>query len=741
MLSDWEAIVMKIQQREIDIKKTNFPATTNLDEVYALIERVTNKTYADAVLLELYEGDGFDAFEVSDKEGKILIRGTSGVALASAFNTYLKERCGYSIGILTTSGKLPATPPAVGETITKKSKFLYRYFFNYCTFSYTYSFDVWEDWEKTIDYLLLSGYNLILNPIGFETIWRETLLKLDYTEKEIQNYLCGPAFYAWQWMMNMTGWAGGVPLWWYEARKELAGKFNLRVQAFGATTMSAGYAGMVPADFAEHFPDAKLIEQGKWCGFIRPAILMPEDPIFDRVASIFYAESKKIAGADKIHYYSVDPFHEGGRTGGIDLSDYSARVYKKMTEIDEQAVWVFQGWTGSPKGEMLRAIPMGRAIVTALSARADFEGELYSGVPWLYCAVFCFGGQYNYQGNAEGILLGPHKCLERDDANLIGMGYMPEGVNCNEIIYEILAYNVFSEKTDLESFVAYYLKTRYGVCSDKLVNVWVRLCREVLNGELDISGESAICARPTLSTSRTSSWSKKPNPFVDQTVFVDYISTMLEYYDELKDNPAYKKDLMEAARQALSNLSWFFANRIQTAYNEKNLEALSFYGKEMLDLIDLQESVVGTDADMMVGKWLEKAKRLGKTPAEKAYFEWNARVQITLWADREGAAQLRDYAAREWQGMLSDFCRPRWESFISRLEISLLTDTPLAEIHHYDEELAFVYRKKEYSTEPSGDLGEAARNALNKLLTTKVVHQMMTEKQADFEANVANDLG
>ena len=732
---------MKVHERDIGIKKMNFPATTDLLEVYSLIERVTNKTYAEAVLLELYEGDGFDAFEVCDKDGKILIRGTSGVALASGFNAYLKERCGYSIGVLSTSGTLPATPPAVGETITKKSKFLYRYFFNYCTFSYTYSFDVWEDWEKTIDYLLLSGYNMILNPIGFETIWRETLLKLDYTEKEIQNYLCGPAFYAWQWMMNMTGWAGGVPLWWYEARKELAGKFNLRVQAFGATTMSAGYAGMVPADFAEHFPDAKLIEQGKWCGFVRPAILMPEDPIFDRVASIFYAESKKIAGADKIHYYSVDPFHEGGRTGGIDLADYSARVYKKMTEIDEQAVWVFQGWTGSPKGEMLRAIPMGRAIVTALSARADFEGELYSGVPWLYCAVFCFGGQYNYQGNAEGILLGPHKCLAREDANIIGMGYMPEGVNCNEIIYEILAYNAFSEKTDLESFVAYYLNTRYGICSDKLVKVWVRLCRDVLNGEVDISGESAICARPTLSTSRTSSWSKKPNPFVDQTVFVDYISTMLEYYDELKDNPAYKKDLMEAARQALSNLSWFFTNRIQTAYNEKNLEALSFYGKEMLDLIDLQESVVGTDADMMVGKWLEKAKRLGKTPAEKAYFEWNARVQITLWADREGAAQLRDYAAREWQGMLSDFCRPRWESFISRLEISLLTDTPLAEIHHYDEELAFVYRKKAYPTEPSGDLGEAARNALNKLLTTKVVHQLMTEKQADFEANVANDVG
>jgi len=736
-----EGFLMKTQQRDVAIKRENMPASTDLGEVYALIGRVTNPTYADAVCLELVEGDGFDAFEVCDKEGKILIRATSGVALASGFNAYLKERCGFSIGVLSTSGTLPEVPPTVGEPIVRKSEFLYRYFFNYCTFSYTYAFDTWEDWEKTLDYLLLSGYNMILNPIGLESVWRETLRGIGYPEEDIQNYLCGPAFYAWQWMMNMTGWAGGLPDWWYEERKELAGKINLRMQAFGASTMMAGYAGMVPADFLAHFPEAKLADQGKWVGFPRPAILMPEDPLFDRIASLFYAESKKIAGAENVHYYSADPFHEGGRTQGIDLADYSSRVYQKMTEIDEKAVWVFQGWTASPKPDMLRPIPMGRAIVTALSAKADFEGELYCGVPWIYCAVFCFGGQYNYQGNAEGILKGPFTCLDREDANIIGMGYMPEGVNCNEIIYEILAYNAFGKKSTLEDFLPYYIKTRYGVCDDKLVAVWTRLCREVLDGEQIVSGESALCARPTLTTDHTSRWSKRPNPFVDQSVFVDYISVMLEHYDALKDNPAYRKDLMEAARQALSNLSWFFANRIQTAYREGNVDALSRFGKEMLTLIDLQEAVVGTDADMLLGKWLEKAKRLGKTPAEKAYFEWNARVQITLWADREGAVELRDYAAREWQGLLSDFYRPRWESFISRLEISLLTGKPLAEIRHYDEELPFVYRKKEYPTVPTGDLRVAVTAALEKVRGTKIVHQIETEKQADFETNVLNTQG
>ena len=51
----------------------------------------------------------------------------------------------------------------------------------------------------------------------------------------------------------------------------------------------------------------------------RPALLMPEDPLFDRIADAFYAELKSIDGAEYMHYYSADPFHEGGITTGMPL--------------------------------------------------------------------------------------------------------------------------------------------------------------------------------------------------------------------------------------------------------------------------------------------------------------------------------------------------------------------------------------------------------------------------------------
>ena len=154
------------------------PVTASVDAVYGLIERVADKSYADGIILTLSEDDGFGYYEVDSYVGKVRITASDVSGLCAGFNAYLKEVCSYSVGALSVSGTLPDTPPLPEEKISRKSRFLYRYFYNYCTFSYSYAFDDWSDWEKTIDYIALSGYNLVLNPVGLEAVWRDTLLEM-----------------------------------------------------------------------------------------------------------------------------------------------------------------------------------------------------------------------------------------------------------------------------------------------------------------------------------------------------------------------------------------------------------------------------------------------------------------------------------------------------------------------------------------------------------------------------------
>ena len=50
-----------------------------------------------------------------------------------------------------------------------------------------------------------------------------------------------------------------------------------------------------------------------------------------------------------------------------------------------------------------------------------------------------------------------------------------------------------------------------------------------------------------------------------------------------------------------------------------------------LDLLDGLESLLGTDEHFLLGSWLENAKSMATNEAERHLYEFNARIQLTLW--------------------------------------------------------------------------------------------------------------
>ena len=96
-----------------------------------------------------------------------------------------------------------------------------------------------------------------------------------------------------------------------------------------------------------------------------------------------------------------------------------------------------------------------------------------------------------------------------------------------------------------------------------------------------------------------------------------------------------------------------------------------------LDMLLLQDKLLGTRSEFRLGHWTQDAINAGATPEEKKLYEWNARVQITTWGNRYCADKggLRDYAHKEWQGLLKDFYYPRWKAYFDALAAQMKAQT------------------------------------------------------------------
>src|SRR4051812_38428511 len=191
----------------------------------ALVRRIVPAAVAERFVTEIIpsaEDDGAarDTFELDSHEDKIVLRGNSPVAIASALNWYLKYDCHCQISWCGSNLALP-DPLPLPKKVRIVTPFAHRVYLNYCAFSYTMAFWDWQRWEKEIDWMALHGINMPLAITGQEAVWQNTLRHYRMNDEEIRAFLCGPAFFAWQWMANLEGWGGPLPQSWIDSHREL----------------------------------------------------------------------------------------------------------------------------------------------------------------------------------------------------------------------------------------------------------------------------------------------------------------------------------------------------------------------------------------------------------------------------------------------------------------------------------------------------------------------------------------
>ena len=701
----------------------------NIDAARALIRRIIPARAGEFIVEPLSKTGNNDVFSITSEGHKTILRGNNGVAIASALYFYLTKYCHCQITWNGTNLKLPAQLPKVRSTIQHFSPYRYRYYLNYCTFNYSMSWWGWDRWQQEIDWMALHGINMPLAITGEEYTWYQVYREMGFSDSELKDFFCGPAYFSWFWMGNLDGWGGPLPKHWMEMQKELQKNILTRERELGMTPVLPAFTGHVPSALPAKFPAAHCKRTNWKNGFGDTYLLDPADPLFAGIGKKFLAAQTALFGTD--HLYSADTFNENEPPSDDSayLSGLSAKIFDGMRLVDPAAVWVMQGWLfysdrkfwKSPQIKaLLDAVPNDHMLLLDLAAEIEpvwKRTNAFYGKPWIWGMLNNFGGNVNLFGRMDITAANPPLALhDTASGQMQGIGLTMEGIATNPVLYELMLDHTWqSEPIDPSTWLRSYIQNRYGRVTPSLEKCWEILRHTVYNGQVIRDGaESIVTGRPTMDSSAVWTRTKLNYPPGDllpawdlMVQSADSFHAGAPYSATLKANPftqGYCFDLVDLTRQVLANYATVIQQKWVRAFKSGDTTAFNRHSKEFVDLIDDLDMLLATRSDFLLGTWLADARRKGITPDEKALYEVNARDLITLWGDAN--SPLHEYANRQWSGLLTDFYRPRWEKYFAVLGQSLSTgktpDFVSFETSIRQWEWAWVHQHKTFPTTPTG---------------------------------------
>ncbi|WP_418612398.1 alpha-N-acetylglucosaminidase TIM-barrel domain-containing protein [[Ruminococcus] torques] len=723
-----EINTVKYEESEYNVEITE---DDTKNEVYGIIERRLGEAYKDWFKLELAENpkkNGYDYFELSMDGDQVKIKGNDGVSLATGLNHYLKYFCQVNLSQVGDQADMPENKPVVTEKVFKETKAEVRYSYNYCTLSYSMAFWGEQEWRDELDWLALNGVNVVLDATAQEEVWRRFLGELGYSHEDIKDFIAGPAYYAWAYMANLSGFGGPVHDSWFEERTELARKNQLIMRKLGMQPVLQGYSGMVPTNIHDYDKNAEVIEQGEWCSFQRPTMLKTTSSTFEKYAKKFYQCQKEVYG-DVSNYYATDPFHEGGITGGMNASDISEKVLTEMITADKDAVWIIQSWQGNPTTALLNGLDRvekgtDHALILDLYAEKDphyDEGrpgaeaygdeEEFDKTPWLFCMLNNFGGRLGLHGHLDNLANNIPKVFN-ETKYIAGIGITPEASVNNPVLYDFLFETIWQddasqkmEVIDLDTWLDDYATRRYGAESESANQAWDILKETVYKASLNGLGqgapESVVNARPNLTIGAASTWGNAVISY-EKGDLEEAAALLLADYDKLKDSAGYQYDLANVLQQVLSNSAQEYQKGMSAAFSAKDLDSFKTYSEKFMSVIEDMEKVTGTSEYFLLGRWVEQAKALANNADDftKELYEFNAKALVTTWGSKNQAEKggLKDYSNRQWSGLIGDFYKARWQRWITARTNELSGTDYESNIDWFEWEWEWVRSNKEYPT-------------------------------------------
>ena len=678
------------------------------------------------VQLCLEKGGETDSYAYSvSSEGRLTVSASSTVALARGFYDYVLSN-GYGVSSWTFDRlELPEVlPPMESRTFT--TPYRNHLFYNVCTYGYTSPFWKWEQWEHEIDYMALHGFDMLLSPIGSEAILARVWSKLGLSDEEIGEFFTGPAHFPWMRMGNMTKVDGPLSQEWMDSQIALEHKILDRMRELGIKPVFQGFAGFVPQAVEKHYPGSKIIRT-KWSGH-ESYMLDPSDPLFSRILTAFVQEWEKEFG--KGQYYLIDSFNEldipfgkqGSRARFKKLAYYSRTIYSALKAANPDAVWVMQGWMfgyqrtiwdpQSVKG-LLSGAPNGKMMVIDLAVdynefvwRSENSWDYLNGFfgkEWIWSTVPNFGGRTALKGQLDFFLNGQLEALaSKSKGKLTGYGTSPEGVENNEILYELISKAAWSSsRVDLDEFLVNYTRARYGSAPEPLLEFWNEL------------RQSVYC---NFTNNARFIWQQRPSYHRGETMNINEhyfkgIEAFLNAAESLDGgNDAYRTDAIQYAALYLAAKADYLLKQANWALVARDTELASQKAQQLYECLLDADHLLESHPILRLQRWEDLAMRSATGSDEARQFDTESRRIVSVWS----GPSLHDYSARVWSGLIRDYYVPRLKDYYDAAIKGEFADVLKAEE-------AFVDGTSRSRVEPFEDPFKAACELVRKYSTVKYV--------------------
>lgn len=640
----------------------------------SVIERTLGRPCDDIVLKCVDPLDGRDRYAIQAQDGRLRIEGSSVSALCYAFNRYLKNACH---SMVTWSGKnleIPDQWPDFAEQ--NESPYKLRYFLNVCTFGYTTPYWDWNRWEEELDWMALHGVNMPLASVASEAIARRVWIKMGLSDDEIAEFFTGAAHLPWHRMGNLNGFDGPLPASWHEDQIELQHRIIDRMHELEMEPVAPAFAGFVPPAFIAKHPEISYTPL-QWGGFepqYNACVLAPDSPYFEKIGALFIQEWEAEFG--KARYFLSDSFNEmrlpvdPADTAAKHriLADYGEAIHRSIKAGDPQAVWITQGWTFGYQHDfwdpqslqaLLSRVPDDEMIIIDLgndypkwvwhTEQTWKVHDGFYGKNWIYSYVPNFGGKVLPTGDLAMYASGSAEALASPEAHkLIGFGSAPEGLENNEVVYELLADMGWSRTPlKLDEWIETYCSARYGFYDPTMAEVWQLLGKSVYG---------SLFSYPRFGWQTVDPDTRRPNGHALNDDFGLAVKRFLDCADAGKDSQLYRNDAVEFAALWIAECADRHYTLACNARDHGKRKTAETELKKTIDLLTIADRLLASHPDYRLSEWIRYAEKAAPTDDLKLRYASNAKRLITTW----GGFQ-EDYAARFWSGLIRDYYIPRLE--------------------------------------------------------------------------------